>query len=131
MELHRVHQIPGATDQGSAVNGLTFSNSTNTSTNFAINDAAAGDFLAYALGIKDGSDPKWGVFLLSLQAGGLSGVASMTGGSFSHFALFGTNTPGLPTPQLTTVPEPASLTLLGSGLLLMASKARKRLKNRS
>lgn len=114
----------------SAVSGLTFSGSTNNSTNFAINPALAGGFVAYALGIKDGNQPDWAVFLLRNGAG-LSGVASMTGGSFSHFALYGTNTPGGGQPTLQQVPEPASLLLFGSGFLLAASKVRNRLKKRS
>src|SRR5262245_28176309 len=61
---------------GTAITGLTFSNSTNTSTSFSINPALAG-FTNYALGVKDGAAPQWAVFLLQTANGGLSGTASM------------------------------------------------------
>lgn len=61
----------------------------------------------YALGVKDGGTPKWAVFLLD----GSSGTVSMTGGSFSHFGLYGSGTPN------NRVPEPNVLGLLGLGLL--------------
>lgn len=100
----------------SSVTGLSFSNSTNTSTNFAINGALLPGYTAFALGIKDGSNPFWAVFLLRNLQGGLSGVASMTGGGFSHFVLYGT-TGDFPEPRDVPVPEPASMVLLGLGFL--------------
>lgn len=104
------------------ISGLTFSGVTSKFGNWSIDPTVASlsNYNTFALGVKDGSDPKWAVFLLDSSQ--LSGTVSMWGGSFSHFTLYGANVP-----SLTTVPEPGSLLLLGSGLVVLARRARRKL----
>jgi len=110
--------------------GLLLTNVTNTFANFQVTDTTYG---LYALGVKDGSAPFWAVFLLDPNK--LSGTVSMTGGSFSHFVLYGFGTPtncpdcGITPVDVNAVPEPASLVLLSSGLAFAARKLRKRRSN--
>jgi len=106
--------------------GLNITNLTGNTANFQVTNSAFG---LYALGVKDGSTPFWAVFLLDPNQ--LSGTVSMTGGSFSHFVLYGHGTPGCGdcspgTQGFNPVPEPASLVLLSSGLAFAARKLRKR-----
>lgn len=99
----------------STMTSLTLTNITTTSFDWVLNNAAYGD---YALGLVNGEDPKWGVFLLE----GSSGTASMTGGSWSHIVLYGTGDPEAPPP----LPEPAMLGLLGLGLVGIVAARRRR-----
>jgi hypothetical protein len=77
----------------------------------------------FAVGIKDGGSPKWAIFLLPVDTFTGDWHFLTSGGSLSHFALYGLNVNGIP-----EVPEPASLLLLGSGLAMVAYKARNRRK---
>lgn len=110
--------------------GLTFTDTNNGNlTTWTVTDT---DYTSYALGIKDGDAPKWAIFLLD----GLTGTASMTDGSFSHFTLYGSNTP-IPSDDgdgdgdgggdgSQEVPEPASLLMFGAGVGAAAFGFRRR-----
>ncbi len=81
-------------------------------------------FTQIAVGIKVGNtSPTWAVFYLPYLtlSGDWSTVPTSGGGGLSHMTLYGKE--GTPPP---TVPEPASLLLLGSGLAATAAKLRKR-----
>lgn len=104
---------------GGAITGITFTGMTSTFANFQVTDSS---YASYALGVVDGSAPRWSVFLLD----GSSGTVSMTGGGFGHFALYGSNTGATQTNQnLETAPEPASLLLLGTGLGIVGQRLRR------
>jgi hypothetical protein len=108
--------------QLASVSGLTFTNFTNDFANWVIDPAALNlaygtSFNTFALGVKDGSDPKWSVFLL--DSNHLSGTVSMTGGSFSHFVVYGANV-------IRDTPEPSVLLLFGAAAAATSMRKRRR-----
>jgi len=98
---------------------------------FTISAAFALVYGQFALGVKDGGDPKFGIFVL--PPGVLTGAWGFgtAAGDLSHFALYARGTPGPPNDEPpndeppSPVPEPASMLLLGTGLLA-AARARAR-----
>ena len=109
--------------------GFTFSSTAGTSGNWSFTGVATEE---YALGIKDGADPHWAVFLLSHTdtTGSVfySGTWGIQNGSLSHFAIYD-RADGGGTDSQDPIPEPGSLLLLGSGLTFVANRFRKRKKN--
>jgi PEP-CTERM motif len=124
----------GQESQGNDIAGFSFTaDAGNDDGTFLINTLIL-NFSQFAVGIKDGGDPRWAIFLL--PAGTFSGdwhfLPSDGPGDLSHFALYGRNVspPGGgddPTPA----PEPATLILLGTGLGVAATRARNRNKRRA
>ena len=102
---------------------------------FTISGALGLAWDQFAIGVKDGGSPKWAIFMLPV--GTLLGDWDITsdGGSLSHFALYGRNTLQINEncarppcdPDITEVPEPATLLLFGTGLVA-AARSRKRAK---
>lgn len=74
---------PGAGD----IAGFTYTGTTGGE--FIINPllVGGGGFNQFAVGVKDGHNPKWAIFLLSV--GDFQSAWSMTEGSLSHFTLYG------------------------------------------
>jgi hypothetical protein len=101
---------------------LTITGSGTTSGTFAINPLAWASFGSLALGFKSGEgqlDPDWAVFTLLPNA--TSGTWSISGAqSLSHANLYGRDA------APPTVPEPTSMLLLGTGLVGLATRLRRR-----
>ena len=98
---------------------------------FTINPAQLGNYNQYAVGIKDGADPKWAIFLLPVGVFSGDWHFVTDGGDLSHFAVYGHNSTsgggaGGGGGSGQTVPEPASLALFGAAVLGAAYRARNR-----
>lgn len=91
---------------------------------FTIDPAAWGTWGEIAIGLVVGGgriDPKWAAFELPTgETSGLWADAPQQGGGLSHAVLYGRGTPV----DITEVPEPATLLLLGSGLTIAARRKR-------
>ena len=121
-------------DSGNAIVGFSFTaDPGNDDGTFTISGGLANSYNQFALAVKDGARPFWAIFELSVdQVTGDWGF-STNGGSLSHFALYARNTldineqctnPDGCDPDITQVPEPATLLLLGSGLTYAARRKR-------
>ena len=107
---------------------LTITGQGTTSGTFTIDSAAWTTYGTILFALKSGEgqlDPDWAVFTLAF--GTLSGNWSLSGNqSLSHANLYGGGDPvNIPTP------EPASMVLLGTGLLGLAARMRRSLNVRS
>ena len=81
--------------------------------------------LQYALGIKDGGNPKWAVFLLpDGVTSGSWGIVSQ-GGALSHLALYSRDGEPVEPGEEPIVPEPATVALLGLGLIAGGARLRR------
>jgi hypothetical protein len=112
----------GWTGLGQDPSGFTFTADAGQDDGTFTIDTSILDYDQFAVAIKDGGSPKWALFLLPVDTFTGDWHFLTSGGSLSHFALFGLG------PNIPSVPEPASLLLLGSGLLMTAIRARNRRK---
>jgi hypothetical protein len=97
---------PGPNDANNGCGNFTYSN--------------PNSYTQIAFGIKDGTFPKWAIFVMPF-GDFASNWAIFDRGGYSHGTLFATT-------QAPPIPEPASLILLGSGLSAVAYRLRRRVR---
>jgi PEP-CTERM motif len=101
---------------------------------FTFSDSLLDEYDQFALAMKDGAKPKFAIFMLPVGLTTGNWHFLTTQGELSHFALYGRNLleineecPNPPCdPDITEVPEPATLLLIGSGLTFAARWRRAR-----
>ena len=96
---------------------------------FTFSAALLGLYDQFALGIKDGSNPKFAIFMLPVGLTTGDWGFGTEGGDLSHFTLYGRQSLDIneqcpDCPEITEVPEPATLLLIGSGLTFAARRRR-------
>ena len=115
----------GKTDNPGGVTGFTWTtDAENDDGTFTMGAALTNAYNQFAVAVKDGDSPKWAIFLLS--KGTFSGDWHFLTdeGDLSHLSVFG-RVAGEINPVGAQAPEPTSLVLLGSGLVLVARRMRK------
>lgn len=94
---------------------------------FTIGALLTDQYGQFAVGVKDGGDPKFAIFLLPVGVTSGNWGFGTEGGDLSHFTLYGRGTPGESRTQgPAAVPEPTSIALLGAGLAFGARKLRRK-----
>lgn len=103
-----------------------------------ISDPLASLYNQFAVAVKDGTAPKFAIFELPVDVFFAEWAFLSEGGNLSHFALYGRSA-GTPTQfcgdgvtpppcdVIAEAPEPASMVLLGTGLVAGAARLRKRI----
>ena len=120
----------GSTDGG--IDGFTFTSVGGKTGTFEIGGDLLDDYNQFVVALKDGGDPKFAMFLLPMGIYESAWSFESQNGSISHFALFGRDATDCPdcgiNPVIITTPEPASMLMLGTGLMWGAAKVRKKIR---
>jgi hypothetical protein len=118
----------GSTDGG--IDGFTYTSVGGKTGTFEIGGDLLDDYNQFVVALKDGGDPKFAMFLLPIGVYESAWSFESQQGSISHFALFGRDATNCPDceidPRVVVTPEPASMIMLGTGLLFGARKVRQR-----
>ena len=81
--------------------------------------------LQYAVGVKDGGNPKWAVFLLPQGVSSGEWAVTSPQGALSHLALYSRDGEPVEPGEEPIVPEPATVALLGLGLVAGGARMRR------